>query len=261
MMVIINSSKTMAAAEDGQRLKASDLTLPEFLGAADRLATRLRRLSAGEIRKLMKTGDRLTERTIRDLANWRKSAHRREGQPALLTFRGDVYAPIRADEMTAAEFRFAQKKLRILSGLYGILKPLDLIQAYRLEMAARLPDAEGGGETLYAFWGDRIAASLAADLKKERSGVLINLASNEYLKAARVEQLKARVIQPHFRDFKNGTYRVVAVYAKRARGRMTGFILKNAITDPDDLKRFDGEGYRYRPKMSTDENWVFTRKA
>jgi hypothetical protein len=176
-----------------------------------------------------------------------------------MTFSGDVYAPIRADEMTATDFKFAQKKLRILSGLYGILKPLDLIQAYRLEMGTRLPTA--GGNTLYAFWGDRIAASLAADLKKDKSGVLINLASNEYLKAVRVTQLPARVIQPVFKDFKNGSYRVVALYAKRARGRMTGFILKNAITDPDDLKRFDAEGYRYRPKMSTLQNWVFARKA
>jgi cytoplasmic iron level regulating protein YaaA (DUF328/UPF0246 family) len=161
--------------------------------------------------------------------------------------------------MTVTDLKFAQKKLRILSGLYGILKPLDLIQAYRLEMATRLPTARG--KTLYAFWGDRITKSLAADLKAERSGILINLASNEYLKAVRIDQLRARTIQPLFKDFKNGTYRVVAIYAKRARGRMTGFILKNAITDPEDLKRFGGNGYRYRPKMSTDENWVFTRNA
>jgi hypothetical protein len=259
MMVIINSSKTMGTAGVGHRLKASDLTLPEFLEAADRLADRLRRLSPGEIRKLMNTSDRLTEQTIRQLASWRKSAHRRQGQPALLAFRGDVYGPIGADEMTVSDLEFAQKKLRILSGLYGILKPLDLIQAYRLEMATRLPTAEG--QTLYAFWGDRIATSLAADLNRDKSGVLINLASNEYLKAVRADQLPARIIQPLFKDFKNGTYRVIAIYAKRARGRMTGFILKNAITDPDDLKRFDGEGYRYRPKMSTDESWVFTRNA
>jgi cytoplasmic iron level regulating protein YaaA (DUF328/UPF0246 family) len=259
MMVIINSSKTMRTIAESQRPNAADLTLPVFLDAADRLVAQLRRLSADDLSALMKTSDRLTTQTIRHLANWRRSAHRRQGQPALMTFSGDVYAPIRADEMTATDFKFAQKKLRILSGLYGILKPLDLIQAYRLEMGTRLPTA--GGNTLYAFWGDRIAASLAADLKKDKSGVLINLASNEYLKAVRVTQLPARVIQPVFKDFKNGSYRVVALYAKRARGRMTGFILKNAITDPDDLKRFDAEGYRYRPKMSTLQNWVFARKA
>jgi cytoplasmic iron level regulating protein YaaA (DUF328/UPF0246 family) len=259
MMVIINSSKTMRTTAEGHRLKAADLTLPDFLDAADRLVAQLRRLSADDIGSLMKTSDRLTAQTIRQLANWRKSAHRREGQPALMTFRGDVYAPIRPDEMTVADFKFAQKKLRILSGLYGILKPLDLIQAYRLEMGTRLPTAEG--KTLYAFWSDRIATSLAADLKNEKSDALINLASNEYLKAVRAKQLTARVIQPVFKDFKNGSYRVVALYAKRARGLMTGFILKNAITDPDHLKRFDAEGYCYRPKMSTDEKWVFARKA
>jgi hypothetical protein len=139
----------MRTTAEGHQLKAADLTLPDFLDDADRLVAQLRCLSADDISSLMKTSDRLTAQTIRQLANWRKSAHRREGQPALMTFSGDVYAPIRADEMTVTDFNFAQKNLRILSGLYGILKPLDLIQAYRLEMGTRLTTA--AGKTLYAF--------------------------------------------------------------------------------------------------------------
>ena len=258
MMVLINSSKTMRSGPDRQSLSTADLTLPEFLSDADRLSAQLRRLTAEDIRLVMKTSDRLTEQVMDMLSRWRKSAHGRDGNPSLLAFRGDVYEPIGADDMTISQFKFAQQHLRILSGLYGILKPLDLIQAYRLEMAARLKTP--AGKNLYDFWGDRIAASIGRDLQVEGSSMLINLASNEYLKAARVKQIPAQIVQPVFKEYKNGSYRVVAIYAKRARGLMTGFILKNAITDPEVLKNFDLDGYRYRPGRSTDQDWVFTRK-
>ena len=258
MMVIINSSKTMQKVSNRQPLAASDLTLPECLSAADSLTAQLRRLTPGDISKLMKTSERLTQQVIERLSSWRKSAHRRDGHPALMAFRGDVYEPIGVDKMTISQFKFAQQHLRILSGLYGILKPLDLIQAYRLEMATRLKTPSG--KNLYEFWGDRITASLGRDLQAEGSGVLINLVSNEYLKAVRVGQLQAHVVQPVFKDYKNGSYRVVAIYAKRARGLMTGYLLKNAIKTPEELKQFDLDGYRYQPDMSTDQEWVFTRK-
>ena len=249
----------MHMAAGNQQPPASALTIPGFLDEADSLAALLRRLPASKLRTLMKTSERLTEQTIQQFSQWRKSAHRSDGRPSIFTFRGDVYGPIGVDEMTGAELKFAQRRLRILSGLYGILRPLDLIQAYRLEMAARMETP--AGKNLYDFWGDRIAMSLEADLKQEGSGVLINLASNEYLKAARVGQLQAQIVQPVFKEFKNGAYKVIAIYAKRARGLMTGFILKNAITALEELRQFDLEGYCYRPEMSTDEKWVFTRKS
>ena len=152
---------------------------------------------------------------------------------------------------------FAQKHLRILSGLYGILRPLDLIQPYRLEMATKL--ATDRGKDLYRFWGSRINASLNEILKKEKSGILVNLASAEYFKAAKPKLLRADVITPVFKEYKDPSYRVVAIYAKKARGLMCDFIIQNRLTRVEDLQSFNLDGYRFAPAQSSDKEWVFTR--
>jgi len=161
------------------------------------------------------------------------------------------------DNYKIKDFDFAQKHLRILSGLYGILRPLDLIQPYRLEMATKLPTARG--KDLYAFWGNRINQSLNTELKREKSGVLINLASVEYFKAAEAGLLNATVITPVFKELRDASYRVVAIYAKKARGLMCNYIIRNHLTRARDLQSFDLNGYRFNPKLSSQKQWVFTR--
>lgn len=176
---------------------------------------------------------------------------------ALLAFRGDVYEGIDAENYTAADFDFAQDHLRILSGLYGLLKPLDLIQPYRLEMGARLENDRG--KNLYDFWGSRINELLNRDLASGEQPVLVNLASQEYFKAVRPRELAAPVLTLSFREKKDGAYRVIGLFAKRARGQMADFIIKKRITTPEGLKFFNRGGYRFRPGLSNANEWVFCR--
>lgn len=259
MIIIINSSKTMRVNRSGSD-PAQGLTRPIFIKHADVLANILRRMSPEQISALMKTSTKLTSQTVERLSKWRMNAHRIKGLPALHSFRGDIYEAIDADQLSKnKDLRHAQAHLRIVSGLYGLLRPLDQIQAYRLEMATRLKTPQG--KNLYEFWGDRIAEALQADINRDGSGVLVNLVSNEYLKAVRVDRIEARIVQPVFKEYKNGVYKVIALYTKRARGMLTGFILRNALTAVEDIQKFDRAGYRFSPKRSTDDQWVFTRKA
>ena len=233
--------------------------MPAFIKEADYLENRLRRMSPAQIGALMKTSANLTSRTVERQSEWRMGAHHTKGRPALFSFRGDIYEAINADQLSKRAVKYAQDHLRIISGLYGILKPLDRIQAYRLEMATALETPKG--KNLYEFWGNRIAETLQSDIRKDGSGVLVNLVSNEYLKAARIGQIKARIVQPVFKEFKNGVYKVIALYTKRARGMLTGYILRNALTAVEDIQKFDQAGYRFNPAGSTDDQWVFTREA
>ncbi|GAB4418858.1 MAG: peroxide stress protein YaaA [Bacteroidia bacterium] len=176
---------------------------------------------------------------------------------ALLSFKGDVYLSFQLAQYGEAEFDFAQRHLRILSGLYGLLRPLDLIQPYRLEMGTALPNARG--RDLYAFWDDRIATALAAELAASGSDVLVNLASNEYFKAVQSRRLAARIITPVFKDERNGTFKTLFLYAKQARGAMADFAIRAQITDPEGLKGFTGMGYHYHESLSDADTWVFMR--
>jgi cytoplasmic iron level regulating protein YaaA (DUF328/UPF0246 family) len=160
--------------------------------------------------------------------------------------------------MKAADFKFAQKHLRILSGLYGLLRPLDLMQPYRLEMGRKVDTDRG--KNLYEFWGTTITEGLNAQLKKLKSDVLVNLASNEYFKSVRPKALNAEVITPEFKEWKNGDYKMLGVYAKKARGQLSRFVIDNRITDPEAMKAFAVDGYRYNKKLSSGNKWVFTRK-
>lgn len=251
----MNSSKTL----DFQKSRISKHTLPEFLKDSEILVRELRQLSASEFSKLMGTSQKLTELNVQRYAKWQTPFKAPNAKQALLAFKGDIYAGMETERYTTGDLEFAQKHLRILSGLHGILRPLDLIQPYRLEMATKLTTSRG--KNLYSFWGTQINESVKALLKREGSGLLVNLCSAEYFKAIKPQLLDATVITPVFKDFKNGVYRIVAIYAKKARGFMCNYIIRNRIKRAEDIKAFNLAGYQFNKKMSSDFEWIFTRKA
>ncbi|MEL6182519.1 MAG: peroxide stress protein YaaA, partial [Myxococcota bacterium] len=235
-------------------------TTPTLLDDTTTLVGRLREFSAAELGALMKLSDRLAELNFGRFQDFAPAHVLDQGaKQALLAFNGDVYRDWPLETYSEEDFRYAQQHLRILSGLYGVLRPLDLIQPYRLEMGTRL--ATERGKTLYAFWGDRITQALNADLD-QYSGKrwVINLASNEYFKSVKTTALNGRVVSPVFRDWSKGAYKVVAVHAKRARGMMAHDLIARRVTDMDGLKRFALGGYRYDEASSTDDAPVFLRK-
>ena len=254
MIILLNSSKTM---DFQPKTPISKHTTPEFAKDADFLVQELRKLSAKDFAKLMKTNEKLTRLNIERYANWQTNLKGSMSNQALLAFRGDIYSGIEIENYALKDFEFAQEHVRILSGLYGILRPLDLIQPYRLEMAAKL--ATTRGKDLYQFWGSKINASVQKLLQQEKSGVLVNLCSMEYFKATRPDLLDANVITPAFREFRDGSYRFITLYAKKARGMMCNYIVRNQLKEVNDLKSFDVEGYRFNKKISSANDWVFTR--
>jgi cytoplasmic iron level regulating protein YaaA (DUF328/UPF0246 family) len=191
--------------------------------------------------------------------NWGEPFTLANARQSLFAFKGDVYNGLEADTMNAADLTYAQRHLRILSGLYGLLRPLDLMQPYRLEMGLKF--ANSGGRNLYEFWGSDISDGVATALKKSRSKVLVNLASNEYFRAVHSKRLEAEVITPVFKDLKNGKYRVISFFAKKARGQMARYIIDQRLDDPAGIKKFKAGGYKYNAKESSAFDWVFTRDA
>ena len=242
----------------GRSISGLSPTRPAHIEDSKALIDRLRGMSKSEIKSLMGLSDKLAELNVRRYKDWKPTFDREEASPCVLAFDGDVYRGLEAKSLDAADLDFAQDHVRILSGLHGLLRPLDLIHPYRLEMGTKLEVA--GRENLYEFWGDRITDDLNTALAAQGSDVLVNLASQEYFKSVRAEKLKARVIQPVFKDRKGGKYSVFFVYAKRARGMMTRFIITNRITEPEKLKGFDLGGYAFNKELSSQAEWVFTRE-
>ena len=183
----------------------------------------------------------------------------RDRKQAILAFKGDVYQGLNVQSYTERDFTFAQKHLRILSGLYGLLKPLDLIQPHRLEMGTKLKTEKG--DTLYDFWGDNIPDSIFRELSTHKNQSIINLASIEYFKAVSRIESKTMVINPVFKDYSKGTYKIISFFAKKARGTMASFIIKNRITSPAGIKNFTEDGYQFNDSMSSEHEWIFTRKT
>ena len=254
MIIILNSSKTLDFQSPPHISKYS---VPEFCDDSKVLVDALRKLTLAGFAELMGVSEKLAVLNVDRYKNWQVPHSTPAARQALLAFKGDIYAAIGVENYTTKEFNFAQKHLRILSGLYGILRPLDLIQPYRLEMATKLSTQRGKG--MYEFWGNRINQALNAALKQEKSGTLINLASLEYFKAVKARLLKAKVVTPVFKEYRDSSYRVVAIYAKKARGLMCDYTIRNHLTRVDDLKSFDLDGYRYSAKLSSEAEWVFTR--
>jgi cytoplasmic iron level regulating protein YaaA (DUF328/UPF0246 family) len=235
----------------------------DFLDDAAELIGLLRQQTPAAIAALMKLSDALASLNVARYATWSRPFTVENARPALFAFDGDVYDGISARTIDAKGIGWAQAHLRILSGLYGLLRPLDLIQAYRLEMGSKLANARG--KDLYAFWGDRITAALAALLREdaEKSGqarVLVNLASAEYFKSVRLPGLGARIVTPVFEDWKDGRYRIISFHAKRARGLMSRYAMDKRAVFAEDLRGFDAEGYAFAPEASDADTWIFRRK-
>lgn len=232
-------------------------TQPQFLNEASEIIEVLRKKSRPQLRDLMGISEKLADLNFTRYKEWHTPFTDDNARAALLAFKGDVYTGFELADYTRSDFQFAQKHLRILSGLYGSLRPLDLMQPYRLEMGTQLKTSRG--KNLYEFWGDRITKELKNSLKKSGSETLINLASNEYFSAVDLSTLACQTITPQFKELKNGTYKFLSYYGKKARGMMCEFMIRNRITEPADLKKFKMEGYRYNAKLSSGDDWVFTR--
>jgi cytoplasmic iron level regulating protein YaaA (DUF328/UPF0246 family) len=256
MLIVISPAKTL---DFETRPITRKFTQPDFLDDAQGLINMLRDFDPAQISALMAVSDNLGELNHHRFMNWTQPFAPANAKQALLAFRGDVYTGLDSDSFSAADFTFAQKHLRILSGLYGVLKPLDLIQPYRLEMGTAL--ANPRGPNLYAFWGERITAALNAMLRQQKKPLLINLASQEYFKAVHPKLLAAPVITPIFKECKGGSYKIVSFFAKKARGLMSAYIIKQRLDDAEAIKQFNGGGYRFNPQQSSATEWVFSREA
>lgn len=256
MLLVVSPAKSL---DYSSPVPVSTHTTPRFLDRSTKLIEILREKSHAEIATLMGLSDPLAALNVARYATWSQPFTADNARQAAFAFDGDVYGGLAAREMSAKQLDFAQTHLRILSGLYGVLKPLDLMQPYRLEMGTRL--ANGAGKDLYSFWGEQVTASLRDELaarKGER--VLINLASEEYFKVVKPEGLGARVVTPVFQERKSGQYKIVSFYAKRARGLMSRYAIVNALKDAEALKGFDYEGYSFAEKASTEDKWIFRRE-
>ena len=228
-------------------------TSPVFLKEADYLAGKLGKLKSSDLGSLLEVSPKLAQLNAERYASWKTATTKQ----AVFAYDGDVYDGLEARIFTIREIEFAQKHLRIISGLYGLLQPLDLIKPYRIDMGTSF--ATPKGDTLYKYWGDKITDQLKKNLKESGSNVLINLASQEYFASVNTKKLKARIITPSFKDRSNDKYAMISFFAKRARGMMSRFIIQHEITDPDMLVGFDSGGYNFNHELSKGDNWVFTR--
>lgn len=255
MLVLLSPAKTLKL--DRETLPI-DHSLPIFLKDASILMERLRQMTPEDISSFMKVSEKIAHQSYERFQAWQTPFTPKNAKAAILAFAGEVYEGLSASEFEEDDLVFAQAHLRILSGLYGILRPLDLIQPYRLEMASTLHTSLG--KSLYSFWGDSITEALNESINDEGEAVVVNLASQEYFKAINLKLLKARVITPVFKELKGGKYKIVSFSAKRARGLMSRYIVKNSITIPEDLKSFNAEGYSFDKSLSSADTWVFTRR-
>jgi hypothetical protein len=231
-------------------------TTPDFIDNAAELVKVLRGYSPAQVAELMDLSDTLSVLNVTRYADWHPDHSK--GRQAIMAFNGDVYAGLDARSLAPGALSYAQRHVRILSGLYGLLRPLDLIHPYRLEMGTRLATARG--KDLYAFWGDAITEALNRQLDETGSTALVDLASEEYFKSVKPKKLAAPVIYPVFEDWKNGRYKIISFFAKRARGMMARYAAEHGITDPEQLKDFDVDGYAFEPAASSEREWVFRRR-
>jgi cytoplasmic iron level regulating protein YaaA (DUF328/UPF0246 family) len=252
MLIVLSPAKKI----NENKQSFTDCSTPLFIDEAEKLIKSLRKYNPAKLSKLMSISSGIAELNYERYLNWNID-HSSNTTPAALSFNGEAYSGLDAALFSSKEMNYAQNHLRILSGLYGVLKPFDLIHAYRLEMGTNLK--VGTKKNLYEFWGDKIVNEVNDTLKTQKENVLVNLASNEYFKAINKKKLEGEIITPVFKDFNNGKYKIVMVYAKKARGMMTSFIIKNKIEKKEDLKAFDISGYCYNEAASSDNEIVFYR--
>jgi cytoplasmic iron level regulating protein YaaA (DUF328/UPF0246 family) len=234
--------------------------VPDFLSHSSKLIKQLKTKEPKDIASLMGLSDKLAALNYDRYQSWTAAKKvSKDTKPSMLVFKGDVYQGLEADTLSKSEISFAQKHIRILSGLYGILRPLDLMKPYRLEMGTKLKTSEG--KDLYEFWGDKIQKNILNDLKKQKSDLIINLASKEYFSVLGKMPEYINVVSPTFKDYKNGKYKIISFYAKKARGTMAKWVIQNKVKDFEDLINFDLNGYKYSKAESTASTPVFLRKS
>lgn len=250
MLIVISPAKKL---DYTSAVNSPLTTQPALLDHSEELAQGLKALAPQDVSSLMSLSDKLGALNFERFQEWQTPFTDENARPAVLAFKGDVYKGLDADSMSDEDLRWAQDHLRILSGLYGLLRPLDLMQAYRLEMGTKFANPRGGD--LYQFWGDIITD----ELNKTDYSVLVNLASNEYFKSVRKKAIGARIITPVFMDKKNDKYKIISFYAKKARGLMSSYIIRNRITEVEQIKKFDTDGYSYNAALSDADQWVFVR--
>jgi len=255
MQIIISPAKTL---DFDTAPVTKTYSQPLLLKRSEQLINILTTKSPTDIEKLMKISPKLAKLNVERFHNWSRPFKPSNSKQAILAFRGDVYSGLDADSFSEQNFTYAQQHLNILSGLYGLLRPLDLIQPYRLEMGSKLENPSG--KNLYQFWGEEITNKLKKRMKDVDSNTLINLASNEYYKGLKPKLIQAEVVTPIFKDWKNGDYKLISFFAKKARGTMSAWLIKNQISDPQQLQNFRVNGYRYSAKLSEPLNPVFVRK-
>lgn len=256
MLIVISPAKTL---DYESTINTSKHSMPDFVSDSAELVERLRELAPPDIERLMGISPKLADLNFGRYLNWSKKANKDNARQAIFAFKGDVYTGLQAENLSEDDLVYAQEHLRILSGLYAVLKPLDLMQPYRLEMGTRLET--GRGKNLYEFWGNKPTDALNAQLKSLETGTLVNLASNEYFKSINLDELKAEVVTPVFKDYKNGKYKIISFFAKKARGLMSAWIIRNRIETKADLKKFDVDGYRFNEAASQGNDLVFLRDA
>ena len=254
MLIIVSPSKTLDFTFTP---KTQYFTQPQFIKETEQLVKVLEKFSPSDLQTLMNINFKLSDLNVKRFFDWHLPFTPENAKPAVLAFKGEVYNGLKANEFEEADLLYAQDNLLILSGLYGALRPLDLIMPYRLEMGTKLTTRKGSD--LYAFWGDKITKNVNQAIEENQHKYLINLASAEYSGVLDTTKIKCRIVTPFFKDFSNGEYRFLTVYGKKARGTMARFIIKNRLEDVESLKLFDEDGYNFNHLMSTENNWVFTR--
>lgn len=255
MLIVLSPAKTL----DYDTPAGTDIaSQPDFIKRSAELIAILRQYSPDQIASMMRISDQLAVLNVSRYAAWSTKFTSKNSKQAVLAFNGDVYEGLDAPSLNVKQLDYVQSHVRILSGLYGMLRPLDLMQPYRLEMGTRL--ANPAGKDLYAFWGDSVTEALNRLLAEQKSTALINLASEEYFKVVKPRLLNVPVIAPVFEDWKGGKYKVISFYAKRARGLMARYAAQKGITRPEKLKAFDVDGYAFDEKSSDDRSWVFRRR-
>ncbi len=253
MLAVLSPAKKLNFDEKPQGVIE---TLPEYQADANRLARIAKKLSVSELRDLMKISEDLAKLNRERFQGFAKESTDQNSKQAMLAFAGDTYVGLDADSLNSDEQAYAQDHLRILSGLYGLLRPMDRIQPYRLEMGSRLANKEG--PSLYAYWGTKLAKAMDA---ASGGAPVVNCASSEYFKAANQKVMKSQVITPSFKEDRDGELKMIGFFAKKARGAMARYMIQNRVDSVDGLKDFDVDGYRFQPNLSDETNLTFTRKA
>lgn len=257
MLIVLSPAKRL----DTETVpKIKDFSMPQFLEESQYLVGKLKKLSSRQLEKMMGVSADIAQLNEERFKSWQLPFDLNNSKQALLAFKGDVFLGLDVEKFNKSDFNFAQKHLRILSGLYGVLKPLDLMQAYRLEMGTKFK-VTASKSNLYKYWDDKITKEIGQAMEDVNSNDLINLASHEYFKTVKPKLLGKNIITPIFKDAKNGEYKVVQFFAKKARGYMSSYIIKNKITKIEDIKGFDSEGYSFNARMSEGNDWVFTRES